>query len=180
MVWLFSDLQLVQSLHVESFFEASMMLEFHELCDGLMTPVFNITSIFFFISSNIPWGIHLTFSLICVSSSNGILCVTNVVWPRSLSLWENKSGYWANKFSNCFLCSLSNLVIALNFLVRSFSSLFWVKHIVVWYWTLCASIMVRMGLCENRTSSAWIVTGQSLMLITGNDIFQVRNYSLKW
>ena len=93
MVQLFSDLKSVQSLHVESFLRASTMLEFDELCDGLITPVFNITSVCFFTSSNISWGIHLTFSLIGVSSVNGILCVTKVVCPRSLSCCANKSGY---------------------------------------------------------------------------------------
>ena len=52
MVRLCSDLKSVQSIHIESFFRASTMLELHELCDGLMTAVFNITCIC--LLTNIP------------------------------------------------------------------------------------------------------------------------------
>ena len=39
------------------------MFEFHELCDGHITPDFNISLILVFTSSNMPGGIRLTLSL---------------------------------------------------------------------------------------------------------------------
>ena len=82
-VWLLSCLKSVHSLHVESFFRANTMFEFHELCDGHITPDFNISLILVFTSSNMPGGILLTLSLKGVSSFNRYLVFHNCCVTRA-------------------------------------------------------------------------------------------------
>ena len=78
-VQLLSCQKSVHNLHVESFFRTNTMFEFHELCDGCITPDFNSSLILVFTSSNMPGGILLTQFLKVVLSFKGILCFTTVV-----------------------------------------------------------------------------------------------------
>ena len=131
-VWLLSCLKPVHILHVESFFRANTIFEFHELCDSCITPDFNISLILVFTSSNMPGGIHLTLSLKGVSSFEGILCFTTVVWQESLSLCANKFGYCLSRFENSSFCSASSLVISFNFFMLSVVLWSCYCHLYIW------------------------------------------------